>query len=209
MCAPHLSDPFMARPGRALERSCGNAAWLRAEMAQLERRQSHFLSRGEHGCCGEKPTVSHVPQRCQDSKPSRDYLEKEVEEERSRDGIASLMKAADLGRIREEWRVRQFLLRSVPLRKLNEILAVPSRGFTGSSVQDLHSCKIQWQFFVQHIILSEWWKPLQHWLYQDRKFHSRSLQLITIKETTYYVCLHCVQGDDRSEPERNIHTHEV
>lgn len=98
------------------------------------------------------------------------------------------------------------LLRSVPLRKLNEILAVPLRGFTGSSVQDLHSCTIQWQFFVQHIILSRWWKPLGHWLYQDRKFHCRLLQLITIKETTYYVNLHCVQGGDRSETERNIHT---
>lgn len=128
MCAPHLSDPFMARPGRALERSCGNAAWLRAEMAQLERRQSHFLSRGEHGCCGEKPTVSHVPQRCQDSKPNRDYLEKEVEEERSRDGIASLMKAADLGRIREEWRVRQFCWGAFLLESSMKYLLFLSEG---------------------------------------------------------------------------------
>lgn len=128
MCASHVSDPFMARPGKALERSCSNAAWLRAEMAQLEKRQSQFLSRGEHGYCGEKPTVSHIPQRYHDSKPNRDYLEKEMEEERSRDGIASLMKAADRGRIRgEEW---QFV---------GERNTFPLRGFTGSSLQDLHS----------------------------------------------------------------------
>lgn len=74
-------------------------------MAQLEKRQSQFLSRGDHGCGGEKPTGSHIPQRYQNSKPimpNRDYLEKEMEEERSRDGIASLMKAADLGRVQGE-----------------------------------------------------------------------------------------------------------
>ena len=97
----------MPRSGKALDRSCGNAAWLRAEMTQLEKRQSQFLSRGEqsHGSYGEKAMASHIPQRCQDSKPivpNKDYPEKEMEEERSRDGIASLMKAADLGRIREE-----------------------------------------------------------------------------------------------------------
>lgn len=106
MYASHSSDQFMPRSGKVLDRSIGNAAWLRAEMAQLEKRQSQFLSRGEqsHGSYGEK-TMSHIPQRCQDSKPivpDREYPEKEMEEERSRDGIASLMKAADLGRIRGE-----------------------------------------------------------------------------------------------------------
>jgi len=71
----------MARSGKALERSCGNAAWLRAEMAQLEKRQSQFLLRGEHGYCGEKPTVPNIPQRYQDSKPNRDYPEKELKRE--------------------------------------------------------------------------------------------------------------------------------
>jgi len=102
MCASHLSDPFMARSGKALERSCGNTAWFRAEMAQLEKRQSQFLSRGEHGSSVEKPTASHILQKCQDSKINRDYLEKELEEDRGNDGIASLMKAADLGRTRGE-----------------------------------------------------------------------------------------------------------
>lgn len=101
MCASHLSDPFMARSGKALERSCGNTARFRAEMAQLEKRQSQFLSR-EHGSSVENPTASHILQRCQDSKINRDYLEKELEEDRGNDGIASLMKAADLGRIRGE-----------------------------------------------------------------------------------------------------------
>lgn len=97
MCASHLSDSYMARSGR----SSGNAAWLRAEMAQLEKRQSQFLLRGEHGCCGEK---SQIPQRYHDSKPLRDFPEQEMEEGRSRDGIASLMKAADRSRFRgEEW----------------------------------------------------------------------------------------------------------
>lgn len=94
MCASHLSDPYMARSGR----SSGNAAWLRAEMAQLEKRQSQFLMRGEHG---EK---NQIPQRYHDSKPNRDFPEQEMEEGRSRDGIASLMKAADRSRFRgEEW----------------------------------------------------------------------------------------------------------
>lgn len=66
-------------------------------MAQLERRQSQFLSREEQGSCGEKPTVSH-----RDSKSKRDHQDKEMEEDRSRDGIASLMKAADLDRVRGE-----------------------------------------------------------------------------------------------------------
>jgi hypothetical protein len=84
------SDSTTPRIRKALEQSTTNAAWLKAEMAQLERRQSQFLSakrEQSENLSAEKYKLSH-PQRLQiPAAPSvslnpKDFPEKMVDDER-------------------------------------------------------------------------------------------------------------------------------